>query len=292
MTKPKPVIPEVFEVIETAVKKTNAKHFLREWIVYNLCGWFLAISLTLVSLNLIFDIAFTFEDEGLVFLFSTEQTEEIKALLLWVGALFGEILAIAQWLVLRRYLPQAQGWILVTSWGWILGSLVGPSLLQAEPSNFWMAIAGISPLLNFTISLTQCLFIKRYAKRWQEWLWWLPLTMINMWLFTFASVVGFMGFWGGFILFIFIFLVSRPQGNGDRIVSTLLRILEHIGLILLGSFFIISLALALVLAFLGIDFNETNLTFWSIYFFTLSIAVFQIISPGFLLIFFWRDRWR
>ncbi|MFP4298481.1 MAG: hypothetical protein ACLFT0_11555 [Spirulinaceae cyanobacterium] len=103
-----------------------------------------------------------------------------------MGALFGEILAIAQWLVLRRYLPQAHGWILVTSWGWILGSLVGPSLVQAKPSNFWMAIAGISPLLNFTISLTQCLFIKRYAKRWQEWLWWLPLTMIKGW-----GILGF-----------------------------------------------------------------------------------------------------
>lgn len=73
MTKPKPVILEVFEVIERAVKKTNAQHFLREWIVYSLCGWFLAISLTLVSLNLIFDIAFTFEDEGLVFLSIPQQ---------------------------------------------------------------------------------------------------------------------------------------------------------------------------------------------------------------------------
>lgn len=42
----------------------------------------------------------------------------------WFLVMTGLVIGVAQWLVLRRYLPGAGWWILASAFGWFLGSLV------------------------------------------------------------------------------------------------------------------------------------------------------------------------
>lgn len=62
------------------------------------------------------------------FLPTVEASRLREALVASIGAVYGAILGVAQWLVLRRRIPHSEGWILATVGGslvaWVVGVLV------------------------------------------------------------------------------------------------------------------------------------------------------------------------
>lgn len=178
MTQVKPIILIIVDVIQDNIKTKNAKIFLKTWIGYTILAWILAAALESISLLII--IGFFLAISSPMISLPLNLTEGV---ILYSGTIFGEVLGIMQWLVLRNYIPNASGWILATNLGYIIGCLMGISLYEmnfftdsnfTNISNFTQILACI----GFCLGLTQCFFLKRYSRYWREWIYWIPLTII------------------------------------------------------------------------------------------------------------------
>ena len=140
MTQQKNNFSQLFEITRDALETPKARRFLNQWILANILGWSIGTLLAIVSLKVVFGISsgeltFAIENGQLVFNLSPAQLGN-DGIILWLGALFGEVSGIAQWLVLRRYFPKAYHWLLVTSWSWILGSFIATSWSNLEGDNY------------------------------------------------------------------------------------------------------------------------------------------------------------
>lgn len=123
----------------------------REWTF--VLQWTLATAMAVVLANLIADILWFAVLGWLLFFF-----------LPLGGVVFGLLVGICQWLVLRRVFPGSGSWILATSLGflgaWMLGLLV---LAVARGTNLtaFSALAGATPV----IGLAQAAVLRRWTSR-------------------------------------------------------------------------------------------------------------------------------
>lgn len=201
MTHPKLILLIFVDVIKEAIKAKNARSFVKDWTLYTVIGLVLAAALWSISLVIIIGGFWAVEGQELIL-----GNPQKGGFLLYIGALFGEVLGIMQWRALRLYIPKASGWILVTNLGWIIGSLVGASLFELNSLNAPNLIQIIS-CIAFCLGLTQCLFLKRYSHYWQEWICWIPLTIICgilSWAGLGIVNIGGGGVWGLIGLFLWL----------------------------------------------------------------------------------------
>lgn len=104
--------------------KTRSFVFWKKWVLAN----FIAELLGLGIIAFVTTIVPTYEHQN------------SQVILILMGVCQGLILGFAQWLVLRRYIPNLIWWILATTIGWILGLLV---------------ILFVGAIALFTIAVTQ-----------------------------------------------------------------------------------------------------------------------------------------
>lgn len=203
MTQKKPILPIVTDIIKDALQK-NAKQFLKDWTLYTILAWLLAAAFSSISLFLILAIYHLVSNQILMI-----EPHQNMGVVLFVAAIFGETMGIRQWRVLRRYIPKASGWIVVTNLGWVIGSVMGVSLFKSD----WLYDQFIPFMIcvSFCLSLTQCLWLKRYSRYWQEWIGWIPLTLITV----IVALVGLggIGRLGGIGFFIGIAWLAFVQGT-------------------------------------------------------------------------------
>lgn len=95
----------------------------------------------------------------------------------WYLIMTGFVVGIAQWLVLRRYLPYARWWILVSGLGWILGIMVGimareitaPTIELLESVSrpqgvFWLNVVN-GTVYGAVLGVAQWLVLSRHTQR-------------------------------------------------------------------------------------------------------------------------------
>lgn len=199
MTQLKPILLIFVDVVKEAIKTKNARSFIQDWILYTMIGIVFVAALWIISLVIILGSFWALQGRELII-----ENSQKGGFLLYIGALLGEVLGIMQWRALRQYIPKAFGWILVTNLGCVIGSLVGASLFEINPQSAPTLIQ-IIVCIAFCLGLTQCLFLKRYSHYWQEWICWIPLTIV-CWILSWVGLgrvsSGGGGFWGliGFVL--------------------------------------------------------------------------------------------
>ena len=147
-------------------KNKSVKTFVNAWvhktwegIVYS-CFLFLLFSIIFAKLTL-------YPLEAKEFLFFSAAT------------IFGEIIGICQWSVLRFYrVPHAAWWIIVTNIGCILALMVAVFLdFSGEAfSNFYGYRGAI---FGGLLSSTQYLFVRRYSPSWQKSVMWIVGTVFT-----------------------------------------------------------------------------------------------------------------
>lgn len=95
----------------------------------------------------------------------------------WYLIMTGFVVGVAQWLVLRRYLPYAGWWILVSAFGWILGTvtsimtreITAPiieffELISEVQGVFWLNVVN-GTVYGAVLGVTQWLVLRRHTQR-------------------------------------------------------------------------------------------------------------------------------
>ena len=111
---------------------------------------------------------------------SSTSNQSLQVLLILAGILEGAAIGLAQWLVLRHYLPNSSLWVVATAGGaflcWIMGMI--PSTLLSLDETETIALEAVSYLmilvigafLGAVLGFTQWLVLKIYIPRS---LWWI-----------------------------------------------------------------------------------------------------------------------
>lgn len=97
--------------------------------------------------------------------------------------LTGLFIGIAQWLVLRQYIPKAFWWIVVSTLGWTIGLLLVSSDVTLDPffqfiqflstlgawSVFWMSLVG-QPIVMAIFGAAQFPILRRFVRKAHWWI--------------------------------------------------------------------------------------------------------------------------
>lgn len=156
--------------------------FWGEWTFATTVGWIMAWWISAAGVAITARIIDLFQPEQLEF-------PQNANLALWVGTFFGEVMGIVQWGVLKRYIPHAAWWIVVTNLAWTIALTVAVSQLGFERFTHepqWY----IGAIVGSLIGLTQWLFLRRYSPHRGEFFFWLLMT-------TLTGIILWIGwFWG------------------------------------------------------------------------------------------------
>lgn len=95
----------------------------------------------------------------------------------WYLFMTGFVVGVAQWLVLRRYLPYAGWWILASGFGWLLGIIVSImareitadifALLESVSRLWWVRLLGVvsRTMEGAGLGVGQWLVLRRHTQR-------------------------------------------------------------------------------------------------------------------------------
>lgn len=165
MTQSEPIAAaDVSPARSFLVPKQRRRQFLFWFTLLSLIGWVLARSATS-------QVAGLFSQPGLPP--NLSGNEHLAAFV--GGAIFGAIVAAAQWFVLRRYLAKSGWWILATSVGWLIFITLStffppPNPLLGAETPFALAtrLLIVSGFGVLWIGLAQWQVLRRSARR----IWW------------------------------------------------------------------------------------------------------------------------
>ena len=132
----------------------------------------------------------------------------------------GLFVCFAQWLTLRRYVPQASHWVWLSIGGWIVGLpltmyAIGSVYLPVTNEGGW-AISGI------IVGTAQWLFLRSRVKNAG---WWILVSAISWCLGMILLNTEFLGGWAGIIFqsvvtgFFMMLLLRHPNSPGDFIAG-------------------------------------------------------------------------
>jgi hypothetical protein len=110
-----------------------------------------------------------------------------------LGGIVGLAIGSGEWLVLRRQLTGATGWIAVTVVAWAVAWTMGQAITDALLDDYWLL--GLVPgglLLAAIVGVGQWLLLRRWARRAT---WWLPTSLVGW------SAAGMVSMYGGAGLF-------------------------------------------------------------------------------------------
>jgi hypothetical protein len=95
-------------------------------------------------------------------------------------AALGAVIGLAQWLILRRYLPRLGWWVLATAIGYTVPFMWGFFLPIQEPA--WLAGASMFLMFGATLGILQWLLLRH---RLIDSAWWIALS-VGSWLLAYA----------------------------------------------------------------------------------------------------------
>jgi hypothetical protein len=98
----------------------------------------------------------------------------------------GIFIGLAQWLILRRYFPQAWWWILASAAGWIVGWVIITSGLILSPgdTSFTAIISGA--IFGLTMGVAQWIILRRWVRLSSLWI----LLSIPGWTIGLIGLLG------------------------------------------------------------------------------------------------------
>lgn len=147
-------------------------------------GWMAASIVSVIVYMLTIPVIF-----GIITtLVPTLQYENIPAGQQWIlagislfgASALGALIGLAQWLLLRRYLPGSGWWILATAIGYTVPLEVSAISPLRDPP--WLAGVVIFVLFGLTLGIAQWLVLRRYMP---HSVWWTAFTLVG-WLLAFA----------------------------------------------------------------------------------------------------------
>ncbi|MBI5032515.1 MAG: hypothetical protein HZB51_18475 [Chloroflexi bacterium] len=150
--------------------------FWSAWMAASIISVIVYMMMIPVFFSFIDMLAPTLEFESI----SQDQQWILQAINFFGMAVLGALIGLAQWLLLRRYLPRSGWWILATAIGCIVPMQFGEMFPWRDPP--WLGGAIMFMLFGLTLGIAQWFVLRRYMA---HSVWWTAFTLVG-WLLAFA----------------------------------------------------------------------------------------------------------